>query len=212
MDKYFLIFTILLLFNSCNSIEVGEVLKLPEPKREGGPSLYEALNHRKSSRDFDGSAEISDEVLSQALWSCYGFGEDGHRTVPSAKSWYPFLVYVFKKDGVYKYFPETHELIKLFEGDYRRLTGTQNEVVTKAAANFVFISDLQKQSKLDSIDMKKMAVKYDIGFASMALYLFASANNMKGVVRGNYNADVILKFLELSSADYYIGLAFSLGY
>ena len=51
MNKYFLSLTILLLFNACINVEVGEVIKLPEPKRQGGMPLYEALNLRKSSRN-----------------------------------------------------------------------------------------------------------------------------------------------------------------
>ena len=148
MNIYLLIFTIVLLFNYCNNKQVGDIIKLPEPKREGGMPLYEALNHRKSSRDFNGSAGITLELLSQALWSCYGIGEDNHRTVPAAKSWYSFLIYVFTEDGVYKYDPETHELVVLFIGDYRSVTGTQTNVVSKAGVNFVFIGDLEKESRI----------------------------------------------------------------
>jgi SagB-type dehydrogenase family enzyme len=213
MKKYFLVFTIFLLFNFCNN-KVGEVIKLPEPQREGGMPLYEALNHRKTSRDFNESADISLELLSQALWSCYGFAEDNHRTVPSTKGWYPFIIYVFTKDGVFKYNPENHELLKLFDDDYRILTGTQTEVVTKAAVNFVFIGDLRKESSkmYDDDNLKKLAMHYDIGHISMNLYLFASANNMKSVLRGNYDSSTILKFLGLSKNDYVLDLTFSLGY
>ena len=59
MNKYLLFFTILLLFNTCINIEVGEVFKLPEPKREGGMPLYEALNLRKSSRIFVDSIKVT---------------------------------------------------------------------------------------------------------------------------------------------------------
>ena len=46
----------------------------------------------------------------------------------------------------------------------------------------------------------------------MALSLFASANNMKGVIRGNFVETKILQFLNLNTQDYYLPLAFSLGY
>ena len=54
MDRYFVICTIFLLFNSCYNIniEVGDEYKLPEPKKKGGMGLYEALNHRKSFKRF----------------------------------------------------------------------------------------------------------------------------------------------------------------
>ena len=204
--------TILLLLNFCTNTEVGDIVKLPEPKREGGMPLYEALNKRKSLRNFNNSIKVSPLILSQALWSCYGFNEGQHITVPSAKGWYPFLIYVFVEDGVYKYNPVGHELIKLFDGDNRYVTGTQTDVVTKAGVNFVFIADLREESRIETDYIKKEAIKYDIGHITQVLYLFASANNMKGVVRGEFDIKKILDFLHLSHEDYVIGLAFSLGY
>ena len=47
--------------------EIGKVIKLPKHIREGGILLYEALNNRKSSRDFDDSTKIPIEILSQTL-------------------------------------------------------------------------------------------------------------------------------------------------
>ena len=214
MDRYFLFFTILLLFNFCSNIniEVGDEYKLPEPKKEGGMGLYEALNHRKSSRDFDGSKDFPEELLSQALWSCYGVTEYNHRTVPSDNGWYPLLTYVFLKDGVYQYIPETHALIKFKDGDHREISGTQTEAVTAAGVNFVFVADIQKESKIPDEKSKRLAIKYDTGHLTMVLSLFASANNMKGVVRGNFNTYKIFDFLELESKTNEITLAFSLGY
>ena len=55
MNKYFLSLTILLLLNFCNNTDVGEIIKLPEPKKEGGMPLYEALSKRQSLRNFDPS-------------------------------------------------------------------------------------------------------------------------------------------------------------
>ena len=213
MNTYFLSLTILLLFNTCINIEVGEVYNLPKPKREGGISLYEALNLRKSSRDFDGSTKITPEILSQALWSCYGVREGIYRVVPAAKSWYPFIIYVFLESGVYQYNPEKHTLTKLFDGDHRDITGTQTAVVTKAAANFVFIADLNMKVRImEDKKYRREAAKLDIGNITMALSLFASANNMKGVIRGNFVEGKILNFLNLNTQDYYLPLAFSLGY
>ena len=59
---------------------------------------------------------------------------------------------------------------------------------------------------------RREAAKLDIGNITMALSLFASANNMKGVIRGNFDECAILKFLNLRKDDYYMPLAFSLGY
>ena len=212
MNKFFFTFAILLLFNFCTNIEVGETIKLPEPDREGGMLLYKALSLRKSSRNFDETKDISITTLSQALWSCYGIGETTSRTVPSSKGWYPFIIYVFLESGVYQYNPEKHTLTKLFDGDHRSKTGTQTSVVTKAAVNLVFVGDLQKETIMQGDTIRRLACRMDMGHVSQNLYLFASANNMKGVVRGEFNEKTILDLFGFDQKNYYIPLCFSLGY
>ena len=213
MSKYFLSLTILLLFNICINTEVGEIIKLPEPKREGGMPLYQALSLRKSLRNFDPSIKVSYETLSQALWSCYGVREGNYRVIPAAKAWYTFVIYLFVEDGVYKYNPIEHSILKIIDGDHREITGTQKAIVTKARINFLFIADLNMKGRApEDKTIRREVVKVDIGNLTMALSLFAAANNMKGVIRGNFNQKDVFEFLNLNSNDYYMPLAFSLGY
>ena len=97
--------------------------------------------------------------------------------------------------------------------DHRDITGTQTSVVTKAGVNIVFIGDLEAEGRIDTNkNMRKLAVYYGIGHVTMALSLFASANEMKGVVRGNINSARLLEFLGLNQEQYMFALAFSLGY
>ena len=211
MNKYFLSLTILLLLNFCNNTDVGEIIKLPEPKKEGGMPLYEALSKRQSLRNFDPSIKVSLETLSQALWSCYGYRERTFRTVPSAKAWYNLIAYVFLEDGVYKYNPAGHVLLKIKDGDHRAVTGNQTALVTKAAVNIVFFGDMKKKTIIKE-EKKKRCIYLDVGHVTMVLSLFAESNNMKGVVRGTLDADALKEFLQLNKEDYKFGLAFSLGY
>ena len=60
--------------------------------------------------------------------------------------------------------------------------------------------------------IKREIIGVDVGHVTMALSLFAAANNMKGVVRGEVDTAGLLEFLNLNPEDYKFGLAFSLGY
>ena len=213
MKRYFFSLAILLLLNFCFNSDIGDIIELPEPQREGGAPLYEAVNNRKSQRDFNNSIKVSAEIISQALWVCYGVREGKFRTVPSAKAWYSLLTYVFLEEGVFKYNPTGHNLIKLFNGDHRALTGTQTSVVTNARINFVFIANFRKKSAMDGDDAHKFRSIYlDSGHVTMALSLYAAANDMKGVVRAMVEPDPLLEFLRLNKEDYIFTIAYSLGY
>ena len=213
MNKYFLSLTILLLFNICNNIDIENVIKLPEPKKQGGMPLFDALSIRHSSRDFNDSIKVTPEIISQALWSCYGVREGNYRVIPAAKAWYTFVIYLFVEDGVYKYNPIDHAILKIIDGDHRKITGTDTAIVTKAPVSFCFIADLNMKGRpAEDKTLRRDIAKVDIGNLTMALSLFAAANNMKGVIRGNFNQKDVFEFLNLNSNDYYMPLAFSLGY
>ena len=213
MKKLYICFLGLLLIKfSISEIDVGDVYQLPEPEKEGGMPVNEALNNRKSSRDFDPSIKLTPQLLSQALWSCYGENRPkGYKTTPSAVAWYPLTIYVFLEEGVFTYDASTHSITKILDGDYRSMTGTQTAVVTKARANFVLIGDLSKKASL-SYDDKFKYIYLDSGHCTMGFYLFAASNNMKGVVRAMVDIDPLLELLGLNKEDHIFTLSFSLGF
>ena len=212
MKSFYFIFISLLITQYCDIFNGDNKIVLPDPEKKGGMPLNEALSKRKSSRDFDPSTELTPEIISQALWCCYGPNrENGHKTTPSANAWYPLIVYVFLEEGVYQYEPNDNTLTKLLSGDFRAMTGSQTSIVTKASVNFVFIGDLKKPTKYEG-ETKLIAIYSDTGHCSMALGLFASANNMKGVTREMVDVDPLLELLGLPKEDYMFALSFSLGY
>ena len=212
MKSFYIIFISLLITQYCDIFNGDNKIVLPEPEKKGGMPFNEALCNRKSSRDFDPSTELTPEIISQALWCCYGPNrENGYKTTPSANAWFPLIVYVFLEEGVYLYEPNDNTLTKLLSGDFRAMTGSQTSIVTKASVNFVFIADFKKQSKYQD-DAKLLAIYSDTGHCSMALGLFAAANNMKGVTREMVEVDPLLDLLGLPKEDYKFALSFSLGY
>ena len=210
---HILLFSLLISFINSNlrNLENEEIIPLPEPEKEGGMPLYEALNKRMSKRDFNSTAKVDSKILSQSLWACYGYNrQTKFKTTPSAKAWYPLDVYVFLEEGVFKYNATSHSLIKKVSGDYRKLTGTQN-FVSNAGVNFVIIADFNKSSTMDDAH-KLRSIYLDTGHCTMALGLYAAANNMKGVDRAMVDDGPILELLGLNKEDYIFTLAFSLGY
>jgi len=219
--KYILFLSLIFIINSkittiqdLANMKVGDTIELPEPIKVGGMGLYEALNLRRSQRDFDNSKSITPEILSQSLWACYGVNrEKNHlKTTPSAKGWFPLLIYIFLEEGVYLYDANTHTVKMTASGDYREKTGTQ-DFVKNARVNFVMIADFKKKSAMDPDEEHKRRSMYmDTGHCSMALYLFAAANKMKAVARATVDAETLVKFLGLDPEKYILTLAFSLGY
>ena len=53
MKKFYIILFSLVLFSHCQfNIKLGETYLLPEPEKEGGMPLYEALSKRQSQREY----------------------------------------------------------------------------------------------------------------------------------------------------------------
>ena len=66
---------------------------------------------------------------------------------------------------------------------------------------------------MDGDDAHKFRSIYlDTGHVTMALSLFASSMNMKGVCRAMVDTEPLLEFLRLNKEDYIFTLAYSLGY
>ena len=74
------VFTAMAIINNVSAAEQ----KLPDPNREGGMPLMQALNERHSVKQF-GDKAIDDQTLSDLLWAAYGqpqrrpaYHSDGH--------------------------------------------------------------------------------------------------------------------------------------
>ena len=110
------------------------VIKLPAPRPDSKISVESALRRRRSVREFRRGALTLAET-SQLLWAAQGItGPEGQRTAPSAGALYPLEVFLVTCDqdelpaGVYRYRPQGHDLIPVFQGDQRaNLAGAARE-------------------------------------------------------------------------------------
>jgi SagB-type dehydrogenase family enzyme len=191
------------------TVHSQEIIKLPEPKTEGGMPLMQALKERRSGREFS-SRKLSPETLSSLLWAAWGINRpDGHRTAPSARNLQDIDVYVAMDDGLYRYEAKNHQLQRILSEDIRGATGNQ-DYVKDAALNLIYVSDLAKLNVPDP-----MAVEFftgaHTGFLSQNVYLFCASEGLSTVVRGNIDKPALAKIMKLR-ADQKITLAQSVGY
>jgi SagB-type dehydrogenase family enzyme len=156
-------------------------IKLPEPEREGGKPLMQALSERKSSRSFS-KEKLPAQTLSNLLWAAFGQNRpDGRRTAPSAVNWQEIDVYVAMEEGLFVYDAGSHELRSVLESDVRSETGSQ-PFVANAPVNLVYVADLVKM-KTAEMDAKIAYSNADAGFIAQNVYLYCASEGLATVVR-----------------------------
>jgi nitroreductase len=214
--KKILIFTacflVMTLFVCCktNSAENAKSIKLLAPQTKNGMPLMQALEDRRSMREFS-STELPLQVISDMLWAACGINrpESGHLTAPSAMNMQEIDIYVAKVDGLYLFDAKENMLMPVLSEDIRALTGKQ-PFVKDAPINLVYVADLSKMSRLSSEDMDFYAAT-DTGFISENVYLFCASSGLATVVRGLIDKPALAKAMKLRS-DQKIILAQTVGY
>ena len=88
------------------------------PVQNSERSFTDALNNMDYSQAWS-TQGLSMQELSQLLWAAYGYSSTGHRTTPSAESWYPLIVYLSNATGTYRYLAENHSTTQIKAGDNR---------------------------------------------------------------------------------------------
>lgn len=189
----------------------GGLVRLPPPETAGGMPLMQALQARRSSREFADRA-LPPQLLSNLLWAANGVNrpDSGKRTAPSARDWREIDVYVTTAEAAYRYDPATHTLTQVAAGDLRRLTGVQDFVAT-APLNLVYVADLDRTSDDDAPERKARFVAADTGFIAQNVYLFCASAGLATVVRGLVDPVALGKALRLGPRQQVI-LAQSVGY
>ena len=205
-----LFFAILLRWSIITSFaQVLETVNLPPVQKTGGISLMEALQNRQSQRSFS-SKELSLQQLSDLLWSAYGINRpNGFRTVPSAKSYYEFDIYIIKSEGWFVYDPVKHLLLKMGNEDLRGYAGTQ-DFVKIAPVNLVFVADFDRMTKTDE-EFRIFYSAADVGFISQNVYLYCASAGLATVVRGGIDKVKASEVLRLRPNQHVI-LAQTVGY
>ena len=187
-----------------------EVIKLPEPDKEGGMPLMQAINERQSARNFI-DKDITEQQLSELLWAAYGINrlETGKHTIPTSRNRQDIEVYITTKDGVFKYIPEEHALLQISDQDKRELAGLQ-DFVKVAAVNLIYVSDFDKLGN-SSNDIKTMTASAHCGFIGQNVYLYCASEGLISVFRAMIDKEKAAELLQLEG-DKHVIYSQSVGY
>ncbi|HXZ49457.1 MAG TPA: SagB/ThcOx family dehydrogenase [Usitatibacter sp.] len=188
----------------------GGVVALPPARLDPGASLGQALERRRSMREFS-PRELDLAALSALLWSACGVNrpESAHRTAPSARNWQEIDVYVVTAAGVALYDPARNELRPVAQGDHRAATGLQ-DFVAHAPVNLVYVADFARMPDAPT-DARALYSAIDTGTIAQNVYLHCAAAGLGCVIRGLVDRDALAPVLHLRPAQRVIA-AQSVGY
>lgn len=182
---------------------------LPAPHTSGGKPVMQALQERKSVRDFKPDS-LSDQQMSDLLWAAFGINrpEIDHRTAPSAQNVQDVDIYVATADGLYLYEAKGQSLKKVSSRDIRALTSGQ-PFAKVAALQLVYVSDYQRMAKVKE-EMRPLYSGIDCGCIVQNVYLYCASAGLACVVHELDRAP-LARAMELRP-DQHIIIAQAVGY
>jgi SagB-type dehydrogenase family enzyme len=180
-------------------------IALPDPRGYRGLSLEEAVEARRSRRDYT-SEPLSLAELSRLLYAAQGITERQRslRAAPSAGALYPIELYAVAHDvaglepGIYHYAVPTHELELLRPGDFRA-------AVTRAGlgqAGVCFIlSAVFQRTRWKYHERTYRYVLIEAGHIGQNLYLAATSMGLGVCAVGAFLDDGLNGLLELDGEE-----------
>ncbi len=186
-------FTLMLAAVTVN-MNAQEVKQLPQPDMQLGVTLTEALQKRRSDREYNADRDITDQQLSQILWAACGVNRPDKKllTIPTAVNAQDIQVYVCRKGGVALYQPYDNTLKKVSGEDIRPLLAERQQNMKSAPVFLLIVSDQEK--------FRHNAEVYgamDAGYASQDICLMCAALGLKTVPRAMMNKEAVAKALGL---------------
>jgi SagB-type dehydrogenase family enzyme len=182
-----------------NAGSPGETIPLPQPAHDSNTSVEQALQSRRSIRQYQAAALTLGEI-SALLWAAQGITHpQGYRTAPSAGALYPVETYLIAGKvealpaGVYKYIPDGHMLVKTVEGDVRKRlshAALNQEPVREGAASILMAAVYERTSGKYG-ERAPRYVHMEVGCAAQNVYLQAVSLDLGTVFIGAfYDAEV----------------------
>lgn len=174
-------------------------VKLPEPDKNVSMTLYQALQQRKSVREYS-TKDIDDMKLSQLLWAAVGINRpDGHLTAPTAVNAQDITVYVCRKDGAYLYVAKDNTLQKVSDKDLRESVAANQKFAAVAPISLVIVTDNVK-FRGGSTNGPTISGAIDAGYVSQNIDLACEALGLCTVPRATMDKETLKKELKLTDS------------
>jgi SagB-type dehydrogenase family enzyme len=183
-------------------------VQLPGPRLKGPMSVEEAIQARRSRRDFSGTP-LTLEQMGQLLWCAQGVTDAPRlrRAAPSAGATYPMEVFVAVGDqtvsglsaGVYRYLGGEHALLKLFDGDVRGRVATAalgQDFLAAAPVDILLAADYGRTAQRYG-DRARRYVDMEAGHIGQNVYLQAEALGLGTVAVGAFRDEAVAQVFQL---------------
>ena len=209
-------------------IQNNPFIKLPLPVLDGNVSLEKALSERRSIREYSEDS-LSLAEISQLLWAAQGITKKiktppstqqgnpwtvGLRTAPSAGATYPIELYIAAakvkglSQGLYKYNPQQHAIIKMMDGDKRAdisNAALKQSSIRTAAANIIIFGNYNRTA-FKYGNRAKRYVQIEVGAVSQNIYLQAHTLGIGTVLIGAFTDDSLKSTLNAAEDEYPLGI------
>ena len=190
-------------------VHSSDTIILPEPRLDSDVSVEQAIQSRRSVREFSNSS-LSLAEASQLLWSAQGITDvNGLRSAPSAGALYPLVVYLVAgnvtglKQGIYQYSPDGHKLSRIKDGDSRMELATaayKQRWIQDSAALLIF-SAIEKKTTWKYGQRGIRYIHIEVGHSAQNVFLQAQSLGLDAAVVGALDDARIKKILNLSNEE-----------
>jgi nitroreductase len=177
-----------------------EARGLPAPRKNAGKPLMQALQLRRSIREFS-PRPLPPQLLSDLLWAADGVNRpSGDRTAPYWRHIMVIDVYAAMADGVWLYDPKQHALRPHLDADIRAQTGLQDFVAT-APLNLVYVAHGERMTDI-SLEERRLYGSVDAAFAGQNVYLFCASEGLATVFRGAVDQEKLGRAMRLANGQF----------
>lgn len=148
-----------------------------------------AISQRRSSRRFKAD-EIPLKTLSSLLYAAWGISSaDGKRTIPTARNFQNFELFVLFPTGCYKYDAKNNALVLTVKGDLRGFAFMRPEMPRSAPLVLVYVGkNVGMPSEFDHVHA---------GAACQNVYLFCTSEGLSTVICGGFDKKKLAEAMKL---------------